>query len=160
MAQDYLLLEDGDKITLEDSSGFIHLEDAGVPPPVGGPRPSRPFPPIFLAPRPAVDGLKLHLKVRKGFTTFSGLFPANASPILRYTFKHTGSTLIPKPVKIIANPIILKGARLKASMKFTKKFFMEGSIVYGSPIKLLKAQKSKRLRKLLNFLNLLEDLDK
>ncbi len=158
MPADYLVDESNgtDKFTLEDGSGFIHLEDQ---PPVTT-RPSRPFPPTFFAPRPAVDGLKLHLKVRKGFTTFSGLFPANASPILRYTFKHTGTTLIPKPVKIIANPIILKGARLKASMKFTRKFFMEGSIVYGSPIKLLKAQKSKRLKKLLNFLNLLEDLDK
>ena len=99
MAADYLVDESNgtDRFTLEDDSGFIHLEDAGAPPPTGV-RPSRPFPPTFFAPRPAIDGLKLHLQVRKGFTTFSGLFPADASPILRYTFRYSGNTLIPKPI--------------------------------------------------------------
>jgi len=162
VATDYLVDESNgtDKFTLEDDSGFIHLEDAGAPPVIPPTtRPSRPFPPVFFAPRPAVDGLKLHLQVRKGFTTFSGLFPANASPILRYTFRHSGNTLIPKPVQVIANPIIFKKAKLKGSSKFTKKIFIEGSIAYSSPVKLLKAQKNKRLRKVLKFLNLLDDME-
>jgi len=121
----YLLKEEDDRLTLEDGSGFLILEDDSGAPHTPAATGSGKPPLIFGFQQPKIPKLIMPFNAP---TTFSNMFPANGAPIVKFTFNKKVSTLVPIKTKVIGNPIILEKFTTHGVATYIKKFFTEGSI--------------------------------
>ncbi|MFQ5788416.1 MAG: hypothetical protein ACE5H1_10615 [Thermodesulfobacteriota bacterium] len=152
MADNFLLKEDGGKLLKEDGGGIL-LESST---PSVTKRVDRPFAPTVWGPKFEIP--KKVLQVRKGFTTFQGLFPANSSPILRYTYPINGILRFKQKLQIIANPILLETFKIIGPVRMVKIFKTEGRTAKKiSEFKeIVKEKKKKRLERMLKYLDFLD----